>query len=94
MGGLILMGAMMSKMMAAIGMGAIGALAAKALGVALMALMLAALVGLKKLTEHGHDDGGSHQVKYIMAHGDDHRRKRAIDDDIPLPYRGWPPAQS
>lgn len=49
--------------MAAMGFGAVGALAMKALGVSMMALMLSALVGLKKLTEGGGD--GGHQVHYV-----------------------------
>lgn len=49
--------------MAALGLGGVGALALKALGVSLAALTLAAIVGLKKLTEGGGD--GGHQVHYV-----------------------------
>lgn len=52
-------------MMAALGLGGVGALALKALGVSMLALMLAAIVALKKLTE-GHGDGG-HQVHYVCT---------------------------
>ncbi|CRK92106.1 CLUMA_CG005654, isoform A [Clunio marinus] len=97
-GGAILMsGLMMGKMMAAMGLAGVGALAAKALGVSMMALMLAGIVALKKLTE-GHGDGG-HQVHYVSAGGDHHRRRRSaeysnersdVHDSIaPLPYRGY-----
>lgn len=81
---------MMKKMLAALGMGAIAALAAKALGVAMLALLLSSLMGLKKLSEPRHD------VQYV--HGGEHHRKRravsadAVDDQVPLPYRGWAPA--
>lgn len=50
-------------MLAALGLGGVGALALKALGVSLLALMLAGIVALKKLTEGGGD--GGHQVHYV-----------------------------
>lgn len=53
------------KMMAAMGLAGVGALAMKALGVSMAALMLAGIVGLKKLTEGGGD--GGHQVHYVSA---------------------------
>lgn len=81
---------MMKKMLAALGMGAVAVMAAKALGVALLALLLSALVGVKKLTESGHDEG-SHHVQYVTA--EHHRRKRQNQmfdqQQTPLPYRGW-----
>lgn len=49
--------------MAAMGLGGVGALALKALGVSMMALMLASIVGLKKLAEGGGD--GGHSVHYV-----------------------------
>lgn len=90
MGMILAMGMMMGKMIGAIGLGGVGLLAAKALGVSMLALMLAAIIGIKKLAESGHDDGG-HQVHYVQAHGSEHHRKRrsVTDDDIPLPYKGW-----
>ncbi|CAO1426529.1 unnamed protein product [Diamesa hyperborea] len=85
-GGYLMMSAlMMGKMMASLGFGAVGALALKALGVSMMALMLSAIVGLKKLTEGGGD--GGHQVHYVSA--DHHRKRREIDNEIPIPFRGW-----
>lgn len=45
------------------GLAGVGALALKALGVSLAALLLAGIVGLKKLTEGGGD--GGHQVHYV-----------------------------
>lgn len=77
---------MMKKMLAALGMGAVAVMAAKALGVALLALLLSALVGVKKLSESGHDEG-SHHVQYVTA--EHHRRKR--HNEQPLPYRAWGP---
>lgn len=66
-------------------------LALKALGVSMLALMLSAIIGLKKLSEGGGDSG--HHVQYVTS---DHRRKRRdlqqeeFDENvIPLPYRGW-----
>lgn len=89
MGGIMIMSLMMGKMMAALGLGGVGALAMKALGVSMMALLLAGIVGIKKLAESGHDDG--HHVQYITAHESHHRKRRQVenDDDIPLPYKGW-----
>lgn len=84
---------MMKKMLAVLGMGAVAAMAAKALGVALLALLLSALIGLKKLTESNQDES-SHHVQYVTAHQEHHRLRRGIDDDLPLPYRGWTPEQS
>lgn len=50
-------------MMATMGLGGVAALAMKALGVSMMALMLAGIAGLKKLTEGGGD--GGHSVHYV-----------------------------
>jgi len=88
LGYIMMMGLMMGKMMAALGLGGVGALALKALGVSMMALMLAAIIGLKKLTESGGDDGG-HHVQYVTAHSEHHRKRREVDNEIPLPYKGW-----
>lgn len=72
---------MMKKMLAAIGIGAVGVLAAKALGVATMALVLTAIIGLKKLTESDHKS--EPEVHYVKAHQSDyhHRRRRDIDEN-------------
>lgn len=78
----------MGKMIGALGLAGIGALAMKALGVSTLALLLAAIIGIKKLAESGHDDGG-HHVQYVTAHADHHRKRREIDEIIPLPYKGW-----
>lgn len=51
--------------MATMGLGGVGALAAKALGVSMMALMLAGIVGLKKLADGGGD--GGHSVHYVRT---------------------------
>ncbi|XP_055677160.1 uncharacterized protein LOC129786284 [Lutzomyia longipalpis] len=89
LGMVMMMGMMMAKMMAALGLGGVGALAMKALGVSMMALMLAAIIGIKKLAESGHDDGG-HHVQYVTAH-DHHRKRREVRRNLDMPYRGWKP---
>lgn len=73
---------MMKKMLAAIGIGAVGVLAAKALGVATMALVLTAIIGLKKLTESDHKS--EPEVHYVKAHQSEyhHRRKRDVNEDL------------
>lgn len=85
----LMLALMMKKMLATLGIAAIGALAAKALGVALLALLIASLIGIKKLAETSQDDGGGggHHVQYVTA--EHHRQKREIDNELPLPYRGW-----
>lgn len=82
----MMMGMMMAKMMGALGFAGVGALAAKALGVSMMALLLSAVVGLKKLSEGGHGGG----------HSDHHRRRRDLAEEWSkanqfdfLPYRAW-----
>ncbi|XP_075986660.1 osiris 5 [Anticarsia gemmatalis] len=81
-GGVALIGLMFAKALGAMGIGGLGLLTMKALAVSALALMLSAIVGVKKLASHdGHDD---HQVIYA-GHGH-HRRRR---DVTPLPYRGW-----
>ncbi|XP_039948593.1 uncharacterized protein LOC120766912 [Bactrocera tryoni] len=88
--GMILAMAMMfGKMMAVMSLGGIGAMAMKALGVAMTALMLAGLVGMKSLMHSGHES--SHSVQYLSG-GDGHhhmRRRRSSYDPLRLPYRGW-----
>lgn len=80
----MMMGLMMAKMMGALGFAGVGALAAKALGVSMMALLLSAIVGLKKLAEGGHGGG----------HSEHHRRRRDLEEESKgsfdfLPYRAW-----
>uniref|UniRef100_A0A2A4J538 Osiris 5 n=1 Tax=Heliothis virescens TaxID=7102 RepID=A0A2A4J538_HELVI len=82
-GGVALLGLMFAKALGAIGIGGLGLLTMKALAASALALMLAAIVGVKKLASH--DGGEDHQVIYAGHHGH-HRRRRDI---TPLPYRGW-----
>lgn len=84
----MMMGMMMAKMVGALGFAGVGALAAKALGVSMMALLLSAVVGLKKLTEGGHGGGHSehHRRRRDLA-GADEESKVLLDDF--LPYRAW-----
>lgn len=86
LGAIMMMGMMMAKMMGALGMAGVGALAAKALGVSVMALMLSAIVALKKLTEGGHSDGHS-------EHHHRRRRRREVgaeqNEQLDVPYSGW-----
>ncbi|XP_037943429.1 uncharacterized protein LOC119676264 [Teleopsis dalmanni] len=93
--GIILaMGVMFAKMMAVMGLGGIGALAMKALGVALAALLMAGIIAVKSLTQHGSES--SHSVQYVNADGHHHskRRRRSVItqkslDELQLPYNGW-----
>ncbi|XP_062124263.1 uncharacterized protein LOC133837497 [Drosophila sulfurigaster albostrigata] len=92
--GLILaMALMFGKMMAVLGLGGIGALAMKALGVAMVALMLAGMVGLKSAAQQGQES--SHTISYVTGEGHHHKRRRRaagriqIVSEEPSPYRGW-----
>lgn len=84
---MMMMGLMMAKMMGALGFAGVGALAAKAMGVSVLALLLSAIVGLKKLADGGHGGGGN---------SEHHRRRRDLtnaeskgpQDDF-LPYHAW-----
>ncbi|KAJ2940087.1 hypothetical protein O0L34_g14124 [Tuta absoluta] len=84
--GIALLGLMMAKALGAAGLGGVGLLTAKALSLSALALVLSAIVGVKKMTQHeDHDD---HQVIYADAHhGHHHRRRRELE--TPLPYQGW-----
>ncbi|XP_061723643.1 uncharacterized protein LOC133529853 [Cydia pomonella] len=81
-GSIALLGMMMAKTLGAVGLGGVALLTMKALAASALALMLSAIVGVKKLASH--DDHEDHQVIYAGHHGH-HRRKR----EAPLPYRGW-----
>ncbi|KAH8327191.1 hypothetical protein KR074_006806 [Drosophila pseudoananassae] len=88
-GMLLAMALMFGKMMAVMGLGGIAALAMKALGVALMALMMAGIVGLKTAAQHGGET--SHSISYVTGegHGHHHKRRRRAAGHQPLAYRGW-----
>lgn len=100
LGLVMMMGMMMAKMMAALGFGGVGMLALKALGVSMMALMLSAILGLKKLSDgggHGGGHGGRQNVYYDIeevhhGHGDEEherRRRELYETYSPLPYKSW-----
>ncbi|XP_067008104.2 uncharacterized protein Osi5 [Anabrus simplex] len=91
MGLVMAMGGMMWSMMTMAGMGALGLVAMKALALASMALVLAGVAAIKKLTSK--DDDGGHHVSVVPVHhggeyGHGHRRKRE-DSAYQLPYRGY-----
>lgn len=87
LGMVMMMGMMMAKMVGALGFAGVGALAAKALGVSMMALLLSAVVGLKKLTEGGH--GGGHSEHHRRRRDlTDYEESKVVTDDF-LPYRAW-----
>lgn len=80
----MMMGLMMGKMMAALGIGGVGLLAMKALMVSALALMLSVIIGLKKLVHSDHDEG--HTVIHA-GHGHDHYRKKREAND--MAYHAW-----
>ncbi|CAH1154272.1 unnamed protein product [Phaedon cochleariae] len=89
MGGVMVMGLMMGKMLAALGIGGVGLLAMKALMVSALALMLSVIIGLKKLVHSDHDDGG-HTVIHAGhgGHGGhEYRKKRELASG--MAYKGW-----
>ncbi|XP_052863715.1 uncharacterized protein LOC128270355 [Anopheles cruzii] len=98
LGAIMMMGLMMGKLLAALGFGGVGLLALKALGVSMVALLLSAILGLKKLTEQG-DHKGRHNDEHFEVHSDDHiqhadRKRRSPKSDVAanlLAYNGWAP---
>lgn len=70
-GAIMMMGMMMSKVLGALGFGGVALLAMKALGVSMMALLLSAILGLKKLTESGGDHKGRHNTEFRVSSGGD-----------------------
>lgn len=97
-GGLLAMGLMMKGMLTALGLGGLGLLAMKALMVSAMALLLSAVIGIKKLASKDDDHGSGHVVQVVPVHsGGDHghyRKKRSatdggIDDPAWLAYQGY-----
>ncbi|XP_014273828.1 uncharacterized protein [Halyomorpha halys] len=81
-GGMIMMAAVaMGGMMMQMAMAKIALLAGKALLVGKMALLLSAIIGLKKLVGGGGGGGESHQVVYATeAHGGGHGWGRSAHD--------------
>ncbi|XP_035775011.1 uncharacterized protein LOC118457487 [Anopheles albimanus] len=96
LGAIMMMGLMMGKLLAALGFGGVGLLALKALGVSMIALLLSAILGLKKLTEHG-DHKGRHNDEHFEVHSEDHlehgaRKRRSVEDEAAaneMAYSGW-----
>ncbi|XP_057652261.1 uncharacterized protein LOC130891489 [Diorhabda carinulata] len=84
MGGIVVLGMMMGKMMAALGIGGVGLLAMKALMVSALALMLSIIIGLKKLVHSDHDEG--HTVIHAGGHGHEYRKKREANE---MAYHAW-----
>ncbi|XP_040154686.1 uncharacterized protein LOC120895410 [Anopheles arabiensis] len=98
LGAIMMMGLMMGKLLAALGFGGVGLLALKALGVSMIALLLSAILGLKKLTEHG-DHKGRHNDEHFEVHSEDHhgheggaRKRRSAEEETlasQMAYSGW-----
>uniref|UniRef100_A0AAG5D1I3 Protein osiris 5 n=1 Tax=Anopheles atroparvus TaxID=41427 RepID=A0AAG5D1I3_ANOAO len=98
LGAIMMMGLMMGKLLAALGFGGVGLLALKALGVSMVALLLSAILGLKKLTEQG-DHKGRHNDEHFEVHSDDGhhahggaRKRRSVEDEQvaqQMAYNGW-----
>ncbi|XP_017967253.1 uncharacterized protein LOC108659042 [Drosophila navojoa] len=94
---LLAMALMFGKMMAVLGLGGIGALAMKALGVAMVALMMAGILGLKSASQQGHES--SHSISYVTGEGHHHKRRRRAATIVEeqqqeqqpqrLAYRAW-----
>ncbi|XP_062540354.1 uncharacterized protein LOC134208385 isoform X2 [Armigeres subalbatus] len=89
LGMFLMMKVMIAKMMGTLGFGAITALAFKALGVSTMALILAGIIGLKKLAEGDGDHKGRQVIdasyKEYYDRASVERRRRSSN----APYRGW-----
>uniref|UniRef100_A0A182SDS2 Uncharacterized protein n=1 Tax=Anopheles maculatus TaxID=74869 RepID=A0A182SDS2_9DIPT len=100
LGAIMMMGLMMGKLLAALGFGGVGLLALKALGVSMVALLLSAILGLKKLTEQG-DHKGRHNDEHFEVHSEGHhghdggaRKRRSAETETlanQMAYHGWAP---
>ncbi|XP_052890286.1 uncharacterized protein LOC128298559 [Anopheles moucheti] len=98
LGAIMMMGLMMGKLLAALGFGGVGLLALKALGVSMVALLLSAILGLKKLTEHG-DHKGRHNDEHFEVHAENEhghagsaRKRRSVETASAtnqMAYNGW-----
>uniref|UniRef100_A0A182MPW8 Uncharacterized protein n=1 Tax=Anopheles culicifacies TaxID=139723 RepID=A0A182MPW8_9DIPT len=98
LGAIMMMGLMMGKLLAALGFGGVGLLALKALGVSMIALLLSAILGLKKLTEHG-DHKGRHNDEHFEVHAENQhgheggaRKRRSVETETianKMAYSGW-----
>ncbi|KAH8406951.1 hypothetical protein KR222_001255 [Zaprionus bogoriensis] len=96
---LLAMALMFGKMMAVLGLGGIGALALKALSVAMVALLMAGVLGLKTAAQQGQES--SHSISYVTGEGHHHKRRRRAAYDLQvlseqpqpqqhsMPYRAW-----
>jgi hypothetical protein len=69
-------------------LGSLALLAGKALIVSKLALVLAGILGLKKLL--GGSDGGHHETSYQVVSG--HGSKRSFEDPHLLAYRSYAPS--
>ncbi|XP_055586638.1 uncharacterized protein LOC129739241 [Uranotaenia lowii] len=103
-GTILMMGVMMSKLLGALGFGGVALLAMKALGVSMLALMLSAILGLKKLAEGGEHKGRQNAELRVAAgesggHESDHQggyttiaessHSKRRRRSTNSPYRGW-----
>ncbi|KAJ9577076.1 hypothetical protein L9F63_006356, partial [Diploptera punctata] len=77
--GLLLIPLMMASMFVPIAIGGLAILAGKALIISKLALVLAGILGLKKLVSSG---GGHHEQTYLASH------HRSLNDAHDLAYRG------
>jgi hypothetical protein len=69
-------------------LGGLALLAGKALIISKLALVLAGIIGLKKLL--GGSGGGHHETSYQVVSG--HGSKRSFEDPHLLAYRGYAPS--
>ncbi|KAK7865668.1 hypothetical protein R5R35_006920 [Gryllus longicercus] len=86
MGGLLLLPLLMGAMMVPLALGGLALLAGKALLVSKLALVLAGVIGLKKLLSGSHGGGGEYQVA--------HHHGRSLDAAHDLAYRAHAPSPS
>lgn len=87
-GNMLLLPLLMGAMLIPVALGALALLAGKALIISKLALVLAAIIGLKKLVSSGHHDGGTQVVTIPSGHGG-HGWGRSAHE---LAYRGHIPS--
>ncbi|KAL3268020.1 hypothetical protein HHI36_007153 [Cryptolaemus montrouzieri] len=87
--GMMVMGMMMGKLLATLGIGGVAVIAKKALLVSALALMLSVIIGIKHLVHSNDHDSHGHTVIHAShGHGHEYRKKR---DAAKIAFRSWEP---
>ncbi|KAK9880007.1 hypothetical protein WA026_008519 [Henosepilachna vigintioctopunctata] len=87
--GVMVVGVMMGKLLATLGIAGVALLAKKALFVSALALILSVIIGLKKLVHSDDHDSGHTVIHASHGHGHDHHDYRKKREAANIAFRGW-----